>query len=52
MADVRGTVRVTWTRARAEKVEGPSLHRNQKILFYMSLTLKRKLRDNKSHPWS
>lgn len=52
MADVRGTVRVTWTRARAEKIEGPSLRRNQKILFYMPLTLKRKLRDNKSHPWS
>lgn len=39
-------------RVRAEKIEGTSLSRNQKILFYMPLTLKRKLRDNKSHLWS
>lgn len=43
LADVRGTVRVTWTRVRAEKIEGASLSRNQKILFYTPLTLKRKL---------
>ena len=33
VADIRGAVIVTWTRARAEEIEGMSLSRNQKILF-------------------
>lgn len=52
VADIRGTVLVTRTRARAEEREGISLSRNQKILFYTPVSQKRKLKGNKSHPWS